>query len=72
MVERYTFTNTLAGLRLALRVTLSLRKAGFTTVLFPRPFTVGKLTFEQLHLEATPAPRANRAARGCNLVAIGG
>ncbi len=68
MVERYTFTNNLAGLRLVLHMTVSLRRAGFTTVVRPSHFTAGKLRFETLHLEATPAPRPSREARGCNLL----
>lgn len=67
MVERYTLPHTLAGLRLALGVTLSLRTAGFTTRVTPGTMTVGKQTFRLLHLEAIPAPRPNRAERGCNL-----
>lgn len=67
MVERYTLPHTLAGLRLALGVTLSLRASGFTTMVTSGTMTVGKQTFRLLHLEATPAPRPNRQARGCNL-----
>jgi hypothetical protein len=67
MPERYTFPHTLAGLRLALHLTQSLRTAGFTTVCTPGTTSVGKQTFNLLRLEATPAPRPNREARGCNL-----
>ena len=66
MTEHYTFTNTLAGLRLALHTTLSLRANGFTTVgMVGPPERFGRLGNRLLHLEATAAPRPNREARGC-------
>lgn len=68
MVEQYTFTNTLSGLRLMLYLTLSLRANGFTTVgIVGPPERFGRLGNRLLYLEATPASRPNRAARGCNL-----
>ena len=68
MTEHYTFTNTLTGLRLALHLMLSLRANGFTVVgLVGPPERFGRLGNRLLHVEATPAARPNRQARGCNL-----
>lgn len=67
MVERFTFTTELAGLRLALHTALSLRAAGFSVTITPEPCHFGKLRNRLLHVEATPATRPNREGRGCNL-----
>lgn len=69
MVERFTFTNTLTGLRLMLHLTLSLRAQGFTTEgILGLPEKHGRLGNRMLHVEATPATRPNREARGCTLL----
>lgn len=69
MVERYTLPCTLAGLRLCLHLLLSLRANEFTTqcVVGPRGEIKMAPLNQMLHVEATPAPRPNREARGANL-----
>jgi hypothetical protein len=68
MTEHYTFTTTLPGLRLALHLMLSLRAQGFTTMGILGPVErFGRLNNRLLHVEATPAVRPNRQARGCSL-----
>jgi hypothetical protein len=68
MTECFTFTNTLAGLRLFLHTTMVARANGFTTVgIVGPPERFGALGNRLLHLEVTPPEQPNREARGCNL-----
>lgn len=55
------FANNEAGLAHALERTLHLRKFGNKTRLVPQVIA----GFTVLFIEYTPAPRPNRAARGC-------
>lgn len=61
--EVTTLPHTEAGLALALHRTTSLRRAGFKTRLIETHI----LKFRVYRLTATPAPRPNRTARGCNI-----
>jgi hypothetical protein len=62
-VERFCFPNTAAGTRLLNHLVESLTHGGFTVAV---TLESGNF-FELLVLTATPAPRPNREARGCNL-----
>jgi hypothetical protein len=61
--EFYTFPDTVEGLEHALHTTLTLRSFGFHTRLATREIS----RFVVHTVIATPAPRPNRAKRGCNL-----
>jgi hypothetical protein len=61
--ETFCLPNTEAGTRLLEHLTETLHAHGFTTTLH---LETGKF-FELQVLTATPAPRPNREARGCNL-----
>jgi len=68
MTDRFTFADSVTGLATAFELTLALRRAGFRTRLGTTTQTCGKLPPFTLHtVYATPAPRANRTARGCGL-----
>ena len=68
MTEHFTFADSVTGLGTAFELTLALRRAGFRTRLVTTTQTCGELPPFTLHtVHATPAPRANRAARGCGL-----
>jgi hypothetical protein len=71
MTDRFTFADSVTGLATAFELTLALRRAGFRTRLGTTTQTCGKLPplppFTLHTVYATPAPRANRAARGCGL-----
>ena len=64
MTDHFTFPDTEAGLTQALETTLTKRHFGFKTRLATRDFGHGTIVHTVV---ATPPPRPNRAARGCNL-----
>lgn len=63
MTENYFFTDTEAGLTLMLNFTLSVRRHGFKTRTHLLTTTVGKQTFTQHVLVATPPVRPTRNVR---------
>lgn len=65
MLETYTFTNTLSGLRLMLHLSLSLRQFGFTTEGIVGPIEkFGSIGNRLLYLEAVPRMRPSRKENG--------
>ena len=63
MEERHTFADSVTGLTVAFELTESLRRHGFKT----RLETTNFKGFVLHTVVATPAPRPNRKARGCEL-----
>jgi hypothetical protein len=68
MTDHFTFADSVTGLTTAFELTLALRRSGSRTRLVTTTQTCGELPPFTLHtVHATPAPRANRADRGCGL-----